>query len=150
MELHFSEISEENSEENSEKFPPVTTYDDILARLNVKIVDGKMQYISPSGITNELFKAKVPKNNGSGSGSDKTSYIYNKYFKNMKADRPAVSPAKSREEYNKRLADAMRKHYTEQKQMSQAKSRKLAFHSNPTYSSRIADPDTLFRINLKR
>ena len=152
MELHFSEIGEEISGEISEKKTQPISYDDILAKLNVKIVDGKMQYIAP------VLNAKVPKTNGKGNGKGNSaiiepSYIYNKYFKKEMAHRTARSPPKSREEYNQRLADEMRKHAISQRLMSQAKSKKLAFYTqaygNNAYGIK-KDPDTLFRIKLNR
>jgi hypothetical protein len=150
MELHFDEIADNNG--SSKK---TVTYDDILAKLNVKIVDGRMQYITPVGITNDHFKAKPSSKStgmvGAPQAVDKTSYIYNKYFKNEKFDRPMRSPPKSREEYNRRLAEEMRKHALAQQQMRQAKSKKLSFHANNNYGrASMVDPDTLFRINLKR
>jgi len=143
MELHFDEI------EDTKMNKPIT-YDDILAKLNVKIVDGKMQYITPIGITNAHFKTKnttVNKVSNLPIVEDKTSYIYNKYFKKEISNRSMNSPPKTREEYNKRLAEEMRKHEL----MRQAKSKKLKFYSNNNYArTNMIDPDKLFRINLKR
>ena len=151
MELHFDEIADANSGEGKNKM----SYDDILAKLNVKIVDGKMQYITPVGITNAHFTTKkgttVNKNGSTTPIVDKTSYIYNKYFKKEISERPAMSPPKTREEYNQRLMEARRKHAIEQIRMRQAKSKKLSFFSNNNYGrSTMVDPDSLFRINLKR
>lgn len=151
MELHFDEIADVNGGGGGNKM----SYDDILAKLNVKIIDGKMQYITPVGITNEHFSTKkgatVKKSGAVEPIVDKTSYIYNKYFKKEMSERVAVSPPKTREEYDRRLVEAQKKHAIEQMRMRQAKSKKLMFYSNNNYGrSAMVDPDSLFRINLKR
>ena len=149
MELRFDEIADSVGEAKTKK---QISYDDILAKLNVKIVDGKMQYIAPvSANGNNVTKKIDVKKTGAVSVVDKTSYIYNKYFKKEITERPTMSPPKSREEYDNRLKESMRKHAIEQMQMKQAKSKKLLFYSNNNYGRQtIVDPDSLFRIRLKR
>lgn len=130
MEFHIDEIVDTTSTKQ-------ISYDDILAKLNVKIVDGKMQYIAPVGLSSKKGAGAV----------DKTSYIYNKYFKKEMAESSERAPPKTREEYNQRLAEEMRKHAL----MKQAKSKKLMFYSNNNYGrSAMVDPDSLFRIRLQR
>ncbi len=147
MELHFDEIADTNEGEGGRGGNKMS-YDDILAKLNVKIIDGKMQYITPVGISTT---SATKKNGVVAPVIDKTSYIYNKYFKKEMLERPAISPPKTREEYNRRLMEAQKKHIIEQMRMRQAKSKKLMLYSNNNYGrSTMVDPDSLFRINLKR
>ena len=160
MELRINELTGNKPNDVA----PIT-YDDILAKLNVKIVDGRMQYITPVGVTNAHFapktvtKNKVSINNIPKSNrhlDPKMDYIYNKYFKDERSEVVKRPPPKSAEEYNQRLAHDMRLHAIAQRQARLVKSKKLMLVSNVNMVNNAfnngpaLDLNTLFRINTKK
>jgi hypothetical protein len=126
MELHINELTGKKPND----VVPIT-YDDILAKLNVKIIDGRMQYITPVRITDAHFVPKsVPNNKVPNNNDPKMNYIYNKYFKDERPEVIKRPPPKSVEEYNQRLAHDMRLHAIAQRQARMGKSKKLMLVSN--------------------
>lgn len=105
------------------------TYDDILAKMNMQIVEGRLQYIAPSKTRNE---------------TSKTTQIYNKYF--SKEALAPVSPApaptlvfKSRSEYHQYL---LKKRARDR--IIAGRSTKLFFYSQPNFSRRDTNTNQLF------
>jgi hypothetical protein len=161
MELRIGELPSKKRGDNV-----LITYDDILAKLNVKIVEGRMQYITPVGTTNAHFAPSGAKSvstsitpNVAKKGTKvnrpaidpKMDYIYNKYFKDERTEVVKRPPPKTIEEYNQRLAHDLRLHAISQRETRMVKSKKLMMLSNANpLGITIADPNTLFSIKTRK
>ena len=126
------------------------TYDDILSRLNVKIVNGQMQFIRSQNNQNYVTTKQPPpqsqyadkvRNQMEPSNTDpKANYIYNKYFNNHKKteSEPVILRPKTIEEYK----EMVRKHIIERQisinRIRQIKSKKLIM---PNSNIHISNPN---------
>jgi hypothetical protein len=117
------------------------TYDDILAKMNMQIVGGRLQYIAPSKSQNETNEpSKTNKTN-------KTNQIYNKYFsKETVEDTPLKPPLifKSRAEYERYLVIKRA-----QDRAVKGRSTKLFFYSQPDYPRWVGNNNQLFGLIKK-
>lgn len=165
MEISFNELDDDSS--INHKNTSQVTYDDILAKLNVKIVNGRMQYITPEGISNELFTGKsvASKKTNPFANDDKsnrqidpkTAYIYNKYF--SKESKPTPEPPvilvpKTMEEYKQMLAQVTAQKAEAKRKALLIRPKKLSFHNSnsfmpPASDSPIVNTNQLFRL-MKR
>jgi hypothetical protein len=102
------------------------TYDDILAKMNMQIVGGRLQYIAPSKSQNE---------------TNKTNQIYNKYFSKeaIAPVAPAIPVFKTKAEYHQYL---LKKRARDR--AAAGRSTKLFFYSQPNYSRRDTNTNQLF------
>lgn len=131
MQLNIQELGEQNK----------ITYDDILAKMNMQIVGGRLQYIAPS-------KSQTQTQTSAGAGASKTNQIYNKYFSNEPVvATPVKTPAlifKSRAEYERYLV-IKRAHDRAVK----GRSTKLFFYSQPDYPGWVGNNNQLFGLIKK-
>jgi hypothetical protein len=133
MQLNIQELGA--SEQNK------ITYDDILAKMNMQIVGGRLQYIAPSKSQNETNEPNKT------SKTNKTNQIYNKYFsKETVEDTPLKPPLifKSRAEYERFLLKK-RAHDRAVK----GRSTKLFFYSQPDYPRWVGNHNQLFGLVKK-
>ena len=108
MQLNIQELVEQNK----------ITYDDILAKMNMQIVGGRLQYLAP---------------NKSQNAADKTNQIYNKYFSKEEVS-PTIPVFKTRAEYRRFLLRKTVEALVDRKRANVGRSTKLFFYSQPDYS----------------
>jgi hypothetical protein len=129
---------------------PKVTYDDILTSLNLKVNNGKLEYIQkPVASHYDSFKTCYKKDpqfqtqtqtqTQQPTSQVQNSYIYNKYFKDYKD--PQLQQQEepvylTRDEYKKRIILELVRQKQERKRISEIKSKKLLFaRNNPSFSS---------------
>jgi len=105
MELTIEELGETQAKK-------VITYDDILAQMNMQIVNGRLQYLAPRK-------------------SPKTEEMYNKYFE-KKIETPATPIFKTQEEYRRHMIKKVVEARTARAKTG--RSTKLFFYTPPHYS----------------
>jgi hypothetical protein len=103
VELSIQEIVEDQGKK-------AITYDDILARMNMQIVNGRLQYLAPSAIK-----------------STKPNEMHNKYF--SKEVKPTVPIFKTREEYQRHLFNKKVEAIIAHKRSKIGRSTKLLFYN---------------------
>jgi hypothetical protein len=129
------------------------SYDDILASLNMMVVDGKLQYINPkysydkhkqiiSNNSNNSYNSynnsninninKYKENTNISKTIIQNSYIQNKYFKNYREPNQPQQrlPPMTREQFRKLQILNILKKRAAQKRINQIKSKKMIFSSN--------------------
>lgn len=106
----------------------VITYDDILAQMNMQIVNGRLQYLAPRK-------------------SPKTEEIYNKYF-TKKIETPATLIFKTQEEYRRHMI----KKVVEARiaRVKTGRSTKLFFYNRPHYYREQPNNNQLFILPIKK
>ena len=123
MQLNIQELVEQNK----------ITYDDILAKMNMQIVGGRLQYLAPSKSQNE---------------AGKTNQIYNKYFSKEEAT-PATPVFKTRAEYRRFLLRKTVEALIDRKRAKIGRSTKLFFYSQPDYPGWVGNNNQLFGLIKK-
>jgi len=150
MELTFTELNDEplplleNQKKNPYKKPKISSYDDILTSLNLKVNNGKLEYIQPkqSNSHYDQFKTCYKKQlnqqkqqqtqyvNQIKPNPYQHNYIYNKYFKDYK-EQTAIQEQEvvyvTPQEYKKIVILELLRRREEQKKIAQIKSKKLLF-----------------------
>jgi len=121
------------------------SYDDILSSMNTVVIDGKLEFIKKDVLQNIVEKQqqplqkKVTFNNLLGQNTprpqvDKSSYIYNKYFKDYKDQTPNQIEAPTRpltkNELIKQLVINKVNAFNERNRIAEIKSTKLLFNNN--------------------
>jgi hypothetical protein len=121
------------------------SYDDILSSMNTVVIDGKLEFIKKDVLQNIVDKQqqplqkKVTFNNLPGQNTprpqlDKSSYIYNKYFKDYKDQSPNQIEAPTRpltkNEIIKQLVINKVNAFNERNRIAEIKSTKLLFNNN--------------------
>lgn len=165
MELHFAELeqSEVLVQPNQKNKKNGITYDDILSSLNLKVNNGKLEYIqpspslqpSPTNCNNSLktcYKKQQIQEHQQPNNPYQNNYIYNKYFKDYKYPNIQEEPIYvTPEEYKKRLVLEMIRRREEQIRISQIKTKKLLFaqknNTPPQVSTPNHDLNKLFRFS---
>ena len=151
MELNFTEFTDNNlgtavdntdannfenyweQKETTQKKKKKVSFDDILSNMNIVVnKSGVLQYMAPlQEMVEEQphYEQLEP--------VVKHSYIYNKYFKDYQdgqAPPPQVRTPKTMEEYKKMLLEDKIERIKQQKRISEIKSTKLLFTTNPEYT----------------
>lgn len=151
MELNFTELTDNNlgtavdntdannfenyweQKETTQKKKKKVSFDDILSNMNIVVnKSGVLQYMAPlQEMVEEQphYEQLEP--------AVKHSYIYNKYFKDYQdaqAPPPQVRTPKTMEEYKKMLLEDKIERIKQQKRISEIKSTKLLFTTNPVYT----------------
>jgi hypothetical protein len=158
-----SRYSNNNLEnEQSEKR---VTYDDLLARMNVKMVNGRMQFVenvpikesftpisnlNPNQKPNAFNPNIVRQHNYNPVKTEtNTSYIYNKYFNNTPKEEPTILRPTSIEEYHSMVKQLAQDRAEQQNRIRQIKSKKLIMpNSNINFADNKQNPrnmNQLFR-----
>ena len=121
------------------------SYDDILSSMNTVVIDGKLEFIKKDVLQNIVEKQqqplqkKVTFNNLPGQNAprpqlDKSSYIYNKFFKDYKDQTPNQIDAPTRpltkNELIKQLVINKVNAFNERNRIAEIKSTKLLFNNN--------------------
>ena len=121
------------------------SYDDILSSMNTVVIDGKLEFIKKDVLQNIVEKQqqplqkKVTFNNLPGQNTprpqlDKSSYIYNKFFKDYKDQTPNQIDAPTRpltkNELIKQLVINKVNAFNERNRIAEIKSTKLLFNNN--------------------
>jgi hypothetical protein len=143
---------------------PKITYDDILNSLNLKVNNGKLEFIPNQNNTTlslnnnshyNQFKTCYKKQcnntntniNTNTNSLNQNSYIVNKYFKDYKENNNSEIPREpifvSKEEYKRLLVLEFIRKREEQKRISQIKSKKLLFARN---NQTNASPNSLHKL----
>jgi len=173
MQLDFEEIDEpldSYDEEPTKNIPfknstkkTKISYDDILSSLNLKVNNGKLEYIQPK-TTHPGDRLKTcykkqpqqppqpPQSQQPQQNPYQSSYIFNKYFKDYKD--PSLPPEEpvflSPQEYKRQVILEMIRRNQERKRIAQIKSKKMLFAQNnptpPTYSVPTNNINKLFRL----
>ena len=152
---------------NSYKKPKVS-YDDILTSLNLKVNNGRLEYVQPkiSHPGDELKtcyrkqpqqpvqrqQKQQPQQPIPPQNPYQNSYIFNKYFKDYKdPSQPPEEPVfLSPQEYKRQVILELIRRNQERKRISQIKSKKLLFAQNnpspPSYSVPNNSINKLFRL----
>jgi hypothetical protein len=175
MQLDFEEIDEpleSNDEEPTKNIPlknPIKkskiSYDDILTSLNLKVNNGKLEYIQPKtthpGDRLKTCYKKQPQQQQQPiyqqqpiptQNPYQSSYIFNKYFKDYKdPSQPEEEPVfLSPQEYKRQVILEMIRRNQERKRIAQIKSKKMLFAQNnptpPSYSVPTNNINKLFRL----
>ena len=177
MELVFTEIDDQQSLElnesqnkNNNSKKKQFTYDDILASLNLKVNNGKLEYIQKKPETHyDQFKTCYKKqqqnlqqqhqyNTNMKPNPYQNNYIYNKYFKDYK-DPSTIGSEEAEpihltpEEYKRKVILELLRRQQERKRISEIKSKKLLFarpnNNNiaPVINSSPNDLNKLFRFS---
>jgi len=175
MQLDFEEIDEpldSYDEEPTKNIPlknptkkPKISYDDILTSLNLKVNNGKLEYIQPKTThpgdrlktcyKKEEQQQKQPQQQPESiplQNPYQSSYIFNKYFKDYKD--PSLPPEEpvflSPQEYKRQVILEMIRRNEERKRIAQIKSKKMLFAQNnptpPSYSVPTNNINKLFRL----
>ena len=138
------------------------SYDDILSGLNVKIINGQMQFISPQNNANFIknkqtlpqsqYSDKVRNQMEPAKIDPKANYIYNKYFNSHK--QPETEPTILRPTTIEEYKEMVKKHIIERQlsiqRIKQIKSKKLIMPnsnihiSNPNGQSHPSNLNKLF------
>lgn len=110
------------------------SFDDILTNMNLVVnKSGVLQYMAPlQEIVDDRYQEHQQLE-----PAVKHSYIYNKYFKDYKdahSPAPEVRVPKTMEEYKKMLLDDKIERIKQKKRISEIKSTKLLFTTNPEYN----------------
>ena len=121
------------------------SYDDILSSMNTVVIDGKLEFIKKDVLQNIVEKQqqplqkKVTFNNLPGQNTprpqvDKSSYIYNKFFKDYKDPLQVQNEAPRRpltkNEIIKQLVINKVNAFNERNRIAEIKSTKLLFNNN--------------------
>lgn len=149
---------------------PKITYDDILNSLNLKVNNGKLEFIPnqtnpSSSIPNShynQFKTCYRKqcnntttntntsNVNNNNSLYQNSYIVNKYFKDYKENNMQESPKEpifvTKEEYKRLLILELIRKKEEKKRISQIKSKQLLFARNNSNAPTNATPNNLNKL----
>jgi hypothetical protein len=175
-----TEIKTTNSN-TFQKTKPKITYDDILKSLNLKVNNGILEYslTAPAvAITNQnQYQYQNQNQNQNCSNSlktcyrkqqnqqqnpipipiqEKSSYIYNKYFKDYKDKTQSEATETfpkiylTREEFKKRLILEQIRKREERKKIEEVKSKKLLFARNNHFAPTNAIPNKLNQLFLLR
>jgi len=135
---------------------PKVTYDDILNSLNLKVNNGKLEYIQQQTIPNthyDQFKTCYKKQclkQQQLPSENKNSYIYNKYFKDY--NDPTIGEQEQEsiyitpQEYKKRVILEIIRRREERKRISEIKSKKLLFARNNMAAPTNASPNNLNKL----
>jgi hypothetical protein len=135
------------------------SYDDILTSLNLKVNNGKLEYIQPKTshpgdrLKTCYKKQPQPQQPIPQQNPYENSYIFNKYFKDYKdPSQPPEEPVYlSPQEYKRQVILEMIRRNQERKRISQIKPKKLLFAQNnptpPVYSVPTNDINKLFRLS---
>jgi hypothetical protein len=121
------------------------SYDDILSSMNTVVIDGKLEFIKKDVLQNIVAKQQPPPqkkvtfNNLPGQNTprpqlDKSSYIYNKFFKDYKdplqvQNEPPRRPL-TKNELIKQLVINKVNAFNERNRIAEIKSTKLLFNNN--------------------
>lgn len=153
----YSNDSFAPANEESEKR---VTYDDLLARMNVKMVNGRMQFVenvpvkesftpisnlNPNQKTNAFNPNIVRQHNYNPVKTEaKGSYIYNKYFNNAPKEEPTILRPTSIEEYHEMVKKLAQDRAEQQNRIRQIKSKKLIMpNSNINFADNKQNPRNL-------
>jgi hypothetical protein len=155
---------------NSNTFQkPKITYDDILKSLNLKVNNGILEYslTAPTvpitnqnqNCTNSLktcYRKQQNQKQNQIPIQEKSSYIYNKYFKDYKDKTQSEATETfpkiylTREEFKKRLILEQIRKREERKKIEEVKSKKLLFARNNHFAPTNAVPNKLNQLFLLR
>lgn len=136
------------------------TYDDLLARMNIKMVNGRMQFVenvpvkeSFTPISNlnpnqkpDAFNPNIVRqhNYNPVKTEARTSYIYNKYFNNAPKEEPTILRPTSIEEYHEMVKKQAQDRAEQQNRIRQIKSKKLIMpNSNINFADNKQNPRNL-------
>jgi len=170
MQLDFEEIEEPlemNYVEHAKNIPlktetkkPKISYDDILGSLNLKVNNGKLEYLQPSAAQSPHSSLKTcyrkqqqQQQPIQQQQQGQHSYIYNKYFKDYKDPiQESLEPVYlSPQEYKKQVILEIIRRNQERKRINQIKSKKLLFAQNnptaPVYAAPTNNLNKLFRLS---
>jgi len=115
------------------------SYDDILSSMNMVVIDGKLEFIRNDTLQNIVesnlqSQQKKVTFNGLQTQGNKSSYIYNKYFKDYKEQIPNQSEAPRRpltkNELLKQIIINKVNIFNERNRIAEIKSTKLLFNNN--------------------
>jgi hypothetical protein len=152
--VNLNEMTQQELKDNK-KVKKEISYDDILASLNMVVVDGKLQFINPSisnkkhteilnktNFTQQQQQPQQPQpklggnkpiSNYNSNIIQKNSYIHNKLFKNYKLEStpPAQPlPRMTRQQFQRYQIINYIKRREAQRRINLIKSKKLVFYSN--------------------
>jgi hypothetical protein len=176
MQIEFEEMEEpldtyieeppKNMKQTISKKPKIS-YDDILSSLNLKVNNGKLEYIQakpshPGDHLKTCYRKQESQQSRQSQQSQfqpppiqqgQNSYIYNKYFKDYRD--PVQEPLEpiylSPQEYKRQIILEIIRRNQERKRIAQIKSKKLLFAQNnptpPVYSAPNNDLNKLFRLS---
>jgi len=153
----------ENENSNTFKKPKIT-YDDILKSLNLKVNNGILEYsLGQNQNTNNSLKTCYRKQQKQQQQQqqekpipiqEKSSYIYNKYFKDYKDQTESTETFPkiylTREEFKKRVILEQIRKREERKRIEEVKSKKLLFARNNHFAPTNAAPNNLNTLFLLR
>jgi hypothetical protein len=176
MELTFTELDNEplslvenqpqNQTQNPYKKPKVSSYDDILTSLNLKVNNGKLEYIQSKQpkshydqfktcYKKQLHQKPQPsvKQIYMQPNQYQGNYIYNKYFKDYKdplqtQDQDQEPIYVTPQEYKRRVILEVLRRREEQKKIAKIKSKKLLFAQDKNIPAPIinASPNNLNKL----
>ena len=149
--VNLNEMTQQELKDNR-KVKKEISYDDILASLNMVVVDGKLQFINPSisnkkhteilNKTNQYQQkpqqqqqnlGNKPISNYNSNIIQKNSYIHNKLFKNYKLESsppPQPLPRMTKQQFQRyQILNYIRRREA-QRRINLIKSKKLVFYSN--------------------
>lgn len=168
MQLDFEEIDEPldtNYVEPTKNIPlknqtkkPKISYDDILGSLNLKVNNGKLEYLQSTEAQSAYSSLKTcyrkqPQQQPIQQQPQNHNYIYNKYFKDYKDpnQEPLEPVYLSPQEYKKQVILEMIRRNQECKRINQIKTKKLLFAQNnptpPVYAAANNNLNKLFRLS---
>jgi hypothetical protein len=133
---------------NSKPKKKTISYDDILSSMNTIVIDGKLEFIRKDTLQNivenqqqklslnnkKVSFNKIPPENNNQSQIDKSSYIYNKFFKgykepNQNLNEEVKQPLTKKELINLLIINKINA-INERNRIAEIKSTKLMFNNN--------------------
>ena len=122
-----------------QEYPKEISYDDILAKLGVTMIAGKLLKTKIE-IQPQLSAVEPVQNN----------YIYNKYFNQPEIQTPKILKPKTIKEYKEMLIKQNIDEHNRRHHVNTVKSKKLIMPGNVNTASRGQELNTLFKFIGKR